>query len=449
MSSEAPRMKSEVEQREEDGGIKAAQESPSPPPPRMPRSRHIFSIIPGVGSGGAAASIIRQGKSYRVSDIAALVDAEPTPSRDAARQAAINALAATELPNRSELCMVASALFHAASLRDSACTAAQEGLVQLLSAHLESSEGVHLTLQVLRSWEKSPAYAALCATLTSRLRNQLPPESSLTSRSRLEFLEAAHIFSQALLTETYRAQAHSALIEKLQEQAPTTIAMRRELAAITIAALRKLGATPADLSSLRILATTILARGTASNTTQRPRTLVMQPRNTDLVTAQQAEQRRQFGLAVTIEIIKSLPLLGRPITADEFENALRFDISSRSLLPANRFWPTPSEWHTIERALEYAEQQNSFPPIRIAACAKILATRIKVEDPKDPRESKRRPDVLPAEERLKILAKAERISRDHKISPEDVDLLCVEICSRLLAPEFSQWTAQLSQRLLE
>jgi hypothetical protein len=170
----------------------------------------------------------------------------------------------------------------------------------------------------------------------------------------------------------------------------------------------------------------------------------MQPRNTDLVTAQQAEQRRQFGLAVTIEIIKSLPLLGRPITADEFENALRFDISSRSLLPANRFWPNPSEWHTIQRALEYAEQQNSFSPLRIAAFAKILATRIKVEDPKDPRESKRRPDVLPPEERLKTLARTEQIQRDRNISPNDVDSLCVEICSRILAPEFAQWTAQLS-----
>jgi hypothetical protein len=289
-------------------------------------------------------------------------------------------------------------------------------------------------------WENTPSRASLCATLIDRLRHQLPPESGLISPSRSEFLETAYIFSQALITVAYREQARKALCNQLEDTSPTSAAKRRELAGITIAALRKLGATPAELTALKTLATKILARGTTLATPQRTRTPVIQLRNIDLVTAQQAEQRRQFGLAVTIEIIKSLPLLGRHITAEEFENALRFDFSSRSLLPANRFWPSTSEWNTIERALEYAEQHQSFSPLRLAAFAKILATRIKVEDPKDPRESKRRPDALPMESRIKVLAAVERIKDAHDISSEDIDILCTDLTARLLAPEFAQWT---------
>lgn len=436
MSSEAPRMKTEDEQ---SMLTPSAARGRSSHAAKTPTKALTFSVIPGIGSGGPAATIVRRGKEYCVGDITAVLRS----SNDAARLAAIQTLVATELSNRNELCLVASTLYDIASVDGPIAGAAYEGLVQLLSAHFEHPEAIHLALQAIRLWEGNPPSTPAYATLIDRLRHQLPTDAGLASPSRTQFLETAHILSQALITTSHREPALAALCRYLEERTPARAATRRELAGLVLAALRKIGRIPEDLAAIKILATTVLTTGTAATGTQRKRAPVIQPQNSELVTAQQAEQRRQFGLAVTIEIIKSLPLLGRPMTADEFENALRFNFSSGSLLPANRFWPSKSEWYTIERALEYAEQNQCFSPLRLAAFAKLLATRIKVEDPKDPRESKRRPDTLPTEARLKVLATSTRIQSAYNASAEEVDLLCEDLAARLLAPEFSQWTAQL------
>jgi hypothetical protein len=404
--------------------------------------RPVFSTIPGIGSGGAPTLIFRQGKSYRTSDIAALLYSIPE-SRDAARLEAIQCLVATQLTNRNELCLVTSALYHAASVNSPSASAAQEGLVQILSAHLEHPEGVHIALQTIRHWETNPKLSSLCAILVDRLRLQIPTVNQLTSRSRTEFLEVAHILSQASTTDAYRTYALAALCQHLDDRNTSKAAMRRELATIVLAALRRLTTIPADLASLKELATSALARSTTLLSSQHLNTATIQKPRSDLVTAQQAEQRRQFGLAVTIEIIKSLPLLSRPLAAEEFENALRFSFSSSSPLPANYYWPTASEWQTIERALAYAEEHKCFSALHLAAYAKLLATRIKVEDPRDPRESKRRSDTLPIDARLKVLATAQRLQNSNNFSKDEVVLLCNQLAKRLLAPEFSQWTARL------
>jgi hypothetical protein len=402
------------------------------------------SLIPisGLGSGGPAAEIVRRGKTYSVREIALAA----RWGGEGAKTAAMQVLADLTSLNRTELALAASTLHDIAIGPEPYGQPAQKALAGLISTHLDFPESLHLAIQAIRVWEKLPGCASGCACLVEMVIPHLPRAGQLRSATRSSFMEQAHILSKAAATTSFALHAIAELRAFLEDRSPTLMPARRELAGLTLASIRKVATPSRDIENLKALASTVFSTGTVAPASRPTAAPIIQKQENNAVTAQQAEQRRQFGLAVTIELIKSIPLIGRPLNADEFENCLRFNFSPASILPANRFWPTRSEWHTMERCLEFAEQSEGLSPLRLAALFRILATRIKVEDPKDPRESKRRPDVLSSSERVDALKACQRIQNQANLAAADVDSVAQEIASRLLAPEFSGWVAELNEQ---
>jgi hypothetical protein len=400
--------------------------------------------IPGLGSGGAAKEIQRRGKTYSVLDIARAAGSANVE----AQIAAITVLGDLTSLNRQELALAASTLHNIALITEAPHHEAQRAFTTLITAHLDLPEALHLAVQAIRVWEEHPICTVACTALTDAVSPRLIQAGRLRQATRSLFIEQAHILSKAALTRAFAQQSIAELRTILESGAPTTTAHRRELAGITATSIRKVRNPSSELLSLQTLASAVLTTGAVATALHRTSAPIIHNKPSETVTAQQAEQRRQFGLAVTIELIKSIPLIGRPLNADEFENCLRFNFSPASVLPANRFWPTRSEWHTIERCLVFAEQNEGLSALRLAALFRILATRIKVEDPKDPRESKRRADILTPNERLEALKASERVRQKANLTAADIDAVAQEIAGRLLAMEFTNWTADITEPAL-
>jgi hypothetical protein len=376
-----------------------------------------------------------------VQDIARAAASE---NRDA-QISAIGVLGSLSNLNRQELALAASTLHDIALISEPHALDAQRAFAALILTHATLPEAIHLAMQAIKVWEEHPGCRDACLSLVEIITPRLPRAEILPQATRSSYIEQAHILAKAALTTTFAQYSIAGLRTVLEDRTPALTAIRRELAGITAAAIRRVRNPNKELQSLKALAAQVFATGTVAATKNSAAALIHN-KASETVTAQNAEQRRQFGLAVTIELIKSIPLIGRPLNTDEFENCLRFSFSPTSVLPANRFWPTKAEWHTIKRCLLFAEQAEGLSALRLAALFRILATRIKVEDPKDPRESKRRADVLTNAERLEAIEAAERISSRAQLTTSEVEAIAQEIAGRILAPEFSGWKTEITEQ---
>ncbi len=404
----------------------------APPTPPLPTAGAL-SRIPGVPDSGERVRIIVRGKEYSLSDIAAATRAD----REEARIAALQALGSLHGLGNTELYFAASTLYSIGHEHGRCGDESRTQLKQLLERHFPQPEAVHLAIQVVKKCSHDTRFEK-CLLMVSEVAVVLSGSSAHTISNRREFIEARYVALRALEIEVFRAAAFVRLRALLENPSETFKLERKDLANNLLAILRAMPVQNPEVLELRRLCSFVFATGFApTSSTHRTEQQIAQTAGT-FTTANQAETQRQYGLATTLETRKAVPLRGRAMSVEEFSSALRFGPNLAVQLPANQQWPTKAEWDTIHTLLASTLANQNLPLADKVSLLTLLATRIKVEDRNDPRESRFRPDVLPKESREQVLSEIEAL----RLTPDDealVEKSSEELESTLLSGDFSKW----------
>lgn len=391
--------------------------------------------IPGMTDDGPASSFELNGKTLTLKEVLGVI-------REAHTESALTTISilqnATTL-TRSELQLLISTLFSLAGPSNQGelvAKQAAESLIAILCAHSHNLEALYLAAQILKRWEQDPMHEALSATLSGIVIPSLGTVTFTADLSRKQLLEQRYVLLKALETKPLQEVAISVISGMLENQEQRLISARKELAGSVLSTTNALLFQSSELQGLKRLAAVVFATGIAPralNQTQLKQGIKTQGL---LVTAQDAEKRLQFGLASAVELHKAMRMLGRVMSIQEYELALTFELPNNVRIPANQSWFSREEWATAHRLVLLALKDRLINPAHSLALLHLLATKVKVEDPADNRESRRRADLLSRSERQNAIQEISQLASERCIPLEEFSSLADEKYARLFQPEF-------------
>ena len=389
-----------------------------------------FVRIPGPTAEGAASSVVVNGLTLAAPELLAALEAGTIDLHQAVR-----AIASAPI-TRHELHLFASFLLSSAQHADG--DRALAALVELLIARASEPEAAFIGIQLLRICSGTDSSREHLASLQEALSASVQSFIFAPETPRRHLTEMRYVLVRAFESELLHDAAAVAVQRILASDHPRLVAERKDLASHIISAANGLRAGSSRLAALKRLAAAVFATGTAPASLREAAAAEspQQKRITFLVTAQDAERRRQFGLASAIELHKAATLIGRPMTMSEYEIALTFHHGTTSAAPGNQRWLSRDEWLTAHKLVLLAIDELPSCSMGALGLLRLLATSVKVEDPSDTRVSFKRPDALDPLTRRKALREAERIAAACGASPEQLEAVAQEQAARLIDPTF-------------
>ncbi len=339
--------------------------------------------------------------------------------------------------SRSELHKAAAILFRPSATEAANAADSATALVELLLSRASSPEAAFIAIQVLKAWSSHERYSQLSTRLLEALVSSVEAQDLSPDLSRRQCNEVRYLLLRAFESEALHPAAARAIRNILASANARLVAERKELASNLIASANSLRFQSEQLGPLKRLAAAVFASGTAPASLREAIAAEGQPKRISfLVTAQDAERRRQFGLASAIELHKAATLIGRQMTLAEHELALTFHHGTESSTPGNQRWLSRDEWLTAQRLIMLAVEELPTDTLAAAGLLHLLASKVKAEDPTDSRVSFKRPDAVDYLTRRKVLKEAERIASTVGATPEQVELVSQEQSERLFQPAF-------------
>lgn len=391
-----------------------------------------LSRIPGMGDEGQSAPVVIGDHEMTAAEAVALLTSGDTGPRV---PLAIKALSEAQL-SRHDTTLFASALLSLERTGAPSGDAAALALVTLVSTPSASLEGLFLGMQLLRAWEPAPERAALRSSVAGALAAAIAELKFANGMTRRQLAEVRYVLLRAFESAALQEPAAAAIRTVLTDQSPRLMPERKELAGAVLSASSALRGPSGEIPGLKRLAASVFATGVAPVSMRETPEGCQRRRVSFLVTAQDAERRRQFGLASAIELHKAATLLDRPLTLAEHEVALAFHNDASAPVPGNQSWLTRDEWRTAHRLITLALEERSLAPLDALALLHLLATQVKVEDPSDSRVSFRRPDLLDASTRLNTVRETALLAAQHGLALEDVTARANEAAARLFDRAF-------------
>jgi|GEM_PF-3323457 len=390
--------------------------------------------IPGMQEDAEPRRLTVGEKTYSIADVVALSQSKNEKSQ----RIALKILGALDKLNRSELHLAGSALYTLSHESSEVGKLARESLYQLIVGNSSTLEALHLGCQILKKWPssgmESPESAQLTALLNSALKTiRLDPE-----QDRKQCVEQRYVLVKALEVEELRTSALESIRVALSDSSEIFAAYRRELAGNILAFMRLNPISSPLANEVKRLASPALTSGLTTAHIAKTRTVDID-RSSICTTALEAEARRQFGLACSIEMSKAVLLLGRPMRLEEYESAIRFGSAASPHGSTNRSWFSKDEWNTTERLLRLALKDAQNSREHALSLLYVLATRIKAEDHSDPRDSRRRPDTVGSDSRARLLKEMNKLCEANGIDIESVRSLAAELVARTLPAPFDTW----------
>lgn len=394
------------------------------------RQSDAFVRIPGTTDDGSPTSLIVNGTTISVQDLLAALEANISINVHQVVQAA-----ASGQISRAELHQLSSFLFNLMQHGDGHSTAS--ALADLLIRRAPEPEAVFIGIQLLRVWSSRDAFSEQASRLQEALTTSVQSITFAPDTTRRQLAEVRYVLVRAFESAALHEAAAIAIRLILVGDHPRLVAERKDLASHVIAAANGLRVESSHLSALKRLAAAVFATGTAPASLREAASIeTQQKRITFLVTAQDAERRRQFGLASAIELHKAATLIGRQMTLAEFESALTFHHDASAATPGNQRWFSRDEWLTAQRLLLLAVEELPCSTLAALGLLRLLATAIKVEEPSDSRVSFKRPDALDPLTRRRALREAERLADSIGTTAEQLHTVAQEQAARLIDPRF-------------
>jgi hypothetical protein len=357
------------------------------------------------------------------------------------RPAAAKLLATREGLNRTELHLVTTALYRVSYQAGEFGVLARESVYKVLLGHSTSLEAIYLGIQLIRRWERAPEFESTTAALVTLVSSALKGLRCEGALTRKQHAELRYVLIKGLEVEGVRAAACVPLRLLLLDGTAQGVQDRKELAGNILFAVRGMAITTPALSEIKRLASAVVATGRAVATVAKA-TPVDIDRSTICTTAIQAEMRRQYGLASALEVIKAAKLLGRPIQINEYSRAITFSPTAGPDEPSNLSWLSLDEWKTAARLFQHALRDPDLPAIEAATLLYILVTRVKAEDHADPRDSRRRADLVESSERRDLLAEVQSTLARCDCTPEAIELAADAAAARILIAPFDGWRSE-------
>ena len=385
---------------------------------------HIFMKIPGTLPDKAASSIAVEGNLTPVADVLALIRSRSPIDNDA--RALMQLLIEAPL-SRSELHLVASSLLSIAHTSPSAADA----LYDLLMAPRDDLEAAYVAIQLIKVWGGLQERAAVLSRLISSTETTLQDLRFSPDAPRKQLAETRYLLVRAFENVHLHSVALSVARTILIETNSKTISERKELAGALLSAASHVQPQTDTLSQFKRLAAAVFATGIAPAHLHMTQNNPSRRRVSFLVTAQDAERRRQFGLASAIELHKATTLLGREMSVAEYESAVAFHADASAVHPGNLSWFTREEWTTAYQLFTAGLEQKTLPHEHALALIHLLITKVKVEDTTDSRVSFKRLDLLDAPTRRKKLSELMTLARHHETDEALVTSMSQEKVSRL------------------
>ncbi len=390
-----------------------------------------FLRIPGATDNVASSSpLVFDGTATSVTEVSAKLKDEGA----AGLPRAVRAIAAAKL-TRTELHQLCGLLLTAVELnREDPAAAA---LTELICSQASEPEAAFIGIQLLRTWRDQEVFRDFSARLNESLSAAVRKFTFSPELSRRDVTELRYVLMRAFESELLHEAAAESIREILLSEHPRLAAERKDLASHIINAAYVLRIKSVSLSDLKRLATAVFATGTAPTSLRLAASSEAQPKRVVfLVTAQDAERRRQFGLASAIELHKAATLLGRQMTIAEHELALSFQHGTDAATPGNQRWFSREEWLTAQRLMLLAIEELPTDSLIALGLLRMLATAVKVEDPSDSRVSFKRPDALDPLTRRRALREADRLAENLGISADRLETVTQDQIRRLLDPTF-------------
>ena len=357
--------------------------------PVSPQLARPFVRIPGHSDSLESARVLVDGQSLSVTEILPLMSAgaaEAIPEL-------VDALASRGL-NRADTHLLASLLVSLADGKDSRAELAARGLTTLITRPAAHLEAVFIGVQLLRLWGNTERFNQPASYLRTHLVPVVRELRLSPELPRKQLSEIRYVLLRSFESPILHEAALGAIREALICTQPKLVSERKELAGAVISSSNSLRLQSESLASLKRLASAVFATGLAPAHLRAASDTSQQKRVSFLITAQDAERRRQFGLATAIELHKAATLLGRSVAIQEHEIALTFHNDASAATPGNQSWFTRDEWLTAQRLLTLATEEGSMSSPEALVLLNILATRVKAEDPADSRVSFKRPDLI-------------------------------------------------------
>ncbi len=390
----------------------------------------VFVRIPGTTDDASSSSLVINATTISATE---LLSALETGSH-IAPHAAIRSLSSAQL-NRTELHRLSNFLFTA--LQEEHESSAAAALAELIVAHASNPEATFIGLQVLRAWSGDEALREHTTRLREALEIAVREFTFSTDFSRRRMIEIRYVLVRAFESELLHDAAAESIRRILISDHPRLTAERKDLASHIITAANTLRIDSVHLTDLKRLAAAVFATGTAPAALRQAASSESQPKRIFfLVTAQDAERRRQFGLASAIELHKAATLIGRQMTITEYELAITFQHGTSATSPGNQRWFSRDEWLTAHRLSLLAVEELAGDTLAALGLLRLLATKVKVEDPSDSRVSFKRPDALDPLTRRKALREAERFAETIGVSAAQLEAVAEEQAERLFDATF-------------
>ncbi len=406
------------------------QDTPTKAPSEAPAVGHAFVKIPGMGEEAAPQPGAMLSGEASIEDA---VHGLRSASRDSF-SSSLAALAAVPL-TRTELHLLARTLLSMSRQPGEAGDAAAAALCGTISARRSSLEATFIGIQLIRLWGSDQSHPELLAGLTTAIEVEISALRFVPELSRKQLTEIRYVLIRAFETPALHLAALNVAHEVLADTSTRLISERKELAGALLSSASRVH-TPTDaLPSLKRLAAAVFATGVAPAHLIQRRSEPGRKRASFLVTAQDAERRRQFGLASAIELHKSTTLIGRGMTVAELELALSFHNDSSATFPGNQGWFSRDEWCTAYQLLSLALEEQSCAAEQAIVLLHAL-TKMKVEDPADTRVSFKRADLLDASFRRAKIADIEGRASGIGLSAEQLDAMSTERFLELVDPAF-------------
>lgn len=396
------------------------------------RPSHLFVRIPGITDDPQSASVSLNGHSMPVAELLGLLDAGTLSDYVASARA----LQGIQL-SRADLHLAATLLFRKASTADVQATEPASALVALLSPRADNPETTFIGIQVLRFWSNNEFFRDYSTRLIEALTAAIEGFSFSPELPRKQLAEIRYVLLRAFESELLHDSACRAIRSILVSGNPRLMVERKDLASNLLATSNSLRFQSEQLATLKRLAVAVFATGTVPASLREAAASEGQPKRISfLVTAQDSERRRQFGLASAIELHKAATLIGRQMTLAEHELALTFQHGTDATAPGNQRWFSRDEWLTAHRLVLLAIEERPSETLAAVGLLHLLATKVKVEDPSDSRVSFKRADALDYLTRRKAVKEAARIATTIGATLEQVELVSQEQAQRLLEPTF-------------
>lgn len=389
-----------------------------------------FVRIPGTTDDASPSPLVVNGTTVSAAEILSALEADSNIDP----HVAIRTLSSAQL-SRAELHQLSNFLF--STLRQNETLSAGVALAELIISRASEPEATFIGIQLLRAWSGNDTLREHAARLREALETAVRDFTFSLELPRRRMTEIRYVLVRAFESEKLHHAAAESIRQILISDSPGLATERKDLANHIITATNSLRIESEHLAEIKRVAAAVFVTGTAPAVLRQAASSEAQPKRIAfLVTAQDAERRRQFGLASAIELHKAATLIGRQMTVAEYELALTFHHGIGAATPGNQRWLSRDEWLTAHRLSLLAVDELPADTLAALGLLRMLATVVKVEDPSDSRVSFKRPDALDPLTRRKALREAERIAETIGVSATQLEAVAQEQFGRLIDPSF-------------